>query len=441
MVIVNKILNVLIFLLAIAACIASILLHQRRIELRGRADFLAKIVAEVAEKVDGDADSNTSTEIGSVEVVNPELLTWETYHKSRKLEGENYVFTDWKNDVQKLTSHVEELFLLKVKMAENFVVLQEKVKLDLKTDADGNPVTPEAYEASLNSVLTFDDAVKPALDKVSKVLGRGMVLSEQLVKITASLQKAQEASNFDIFSDNDEDNSELKSNLSRIADQASDLFSRSQVLAKGYSDILKGLEPKGDNPRYYTPDFDPSVMLSENTEDINQGIQTLLADIEKINTMLHEGAVAASELKDARTKLAQLEKIQEDLNKENTELHNKVGKLQADTKRLEKQLEEYKELVGKDRNIMKAGFEASIMEANDRYDFFTINKGRKHGVKNNVEMIVVRDNQFICRAVIYKVLEGIAYCNILPTVRATTTGEGGKKTPIMPQPGDLVTVP
>ena len=63
MTIVNKILNVLIFLLAIAACVAAVLLHERRIELRKRADVMADILTKTAEITDGEGE--TSTELNA----------------------------------------------------------------------------------------------------------------------------------------------------------------------------------------------------------------------------------------------------------------------------------------------------------------------------------------------------------------------------------------
>ena len=75
MVIVNKILNVLIFLLAIASCIAAVLLHQRRLELRSRADFMAATMVKVADAIDG--GEGTTTDINSKDVITEEYLGWQ----------------------------------------------------------------------------------------------------------------------------------------------------------------------------------------------------------------------------------------------------------------------------------------------------------------------------------------------------------------------------
>ncbi|MCM8534195.1 MAG: hypothetical protein NE330_23735, partial [Lentisphaeraceae bacterium] len=89
MVVVNKILNVLIFLLAIAACVAAVLLHQRRIELRGRADFFQKVIANVAEKLDGDTDKNTATDINASQEIKEDILTWQAYHAAATEDGKH----------------------------------------------------------------------------------------------------------------------------------------------------------------------------------------------------------------------------------------------------------------------------------------------------------------------------------------------------------------
>jgi len=88
MVIVNKILNVLIFLLAIAACIASVLLYHRRVELRQRADHLAKVLDSVAKSVQGDGESETGlTPHDKVNLKNMDWKAYEKIYKSRKDTG------------------------------------------------------------------------------------------------------------------------------------------------------------------------------------------------------------------------------------------------------------------------------------------------------------------------------------------------------------------
>ncbi|MCM8527463.1 MAG: hypothetical protein NE327_13160 [Lentisphaeraceae bacterium] len=435
MVIVNKILNVLIFLLAIAACIAAILLHQRRLELRGRADLLSEVIADVAKKVDGDKDAKTSTEINATDYLpSKDVLNWQEYHKARQLEGENYVFKKFEENVRKLPDDVEKLFTLKKVMADNFIEFARinKGASGLAADAAEN------LKESLNSTLTFEQNVAPIITKNEKIIKRGEEFAERIVAITKALEKPQDVTNFDIYSDSDTDsNDSLKGSLDQIAKQASDLVSRSQVLAKGYEEVFKGFEPQGENPRYFQPNLNPQAMLSEDQNEIRNAIGTMYKDLVKVNTLLHERAVAIKQVDDLTQQVTVLNNVKEELNKENDMLKNENGRLKAENKRISTQLEELKELYVKDRNVMAPGFAAKVVESNDRFDFVVLNKGKKQGVKNNVEMVVHSNGKYICKVLVTKVLEESCVCDILPITRP----KDAQGNYLLPNAGDEAVVP
>lgn len=435
MVIVNKILNVLIFLLAIAACIAAILLHQRRLELRGRADLLSEVIADVAQKIDGDKEAKTSTEINATGYLpDKNVLSWQEYHKARQLEGEKYVFKKFEETVRKLPDDVEKLFTLKKVMADSFIEFAR-----INKGASGLAAEDaENLKESLNSTITFSDNVAPIIKKNEKIIKRGEEFAERIVAITKALEKPQDVSNFDIYSDSDTDsNDSLKGSLDQIAKQASDLVSRAQVLAKGYEEVFKGFDPQGENPRYFQPNLNPQAMLSEDQNEIRNSIGTMYKDLVKVNTLLHERAVALKQVDDLTQQVTVLNNVKEELNKENDMLKNENGRLRAENKRISTQLEELKELYVKDRNVMAPGFSAKVVESNDRFDFVVLNKGKKQGVKNNVEMVVHSNGKYVCKVLVTKVLEESCVCDILPVTRP----KDAQGNYILPSAGDEAVVP
>ena len=427
MVVVNKILNILIFVLAIAACFAAILLHQRRLELRGRADYFADVIANVAQKLDGDTEKNTATDINASQTINSDALTWREYKKAGTPDGK---FTKFEEKVSKLEEYTEQLFTLKVTMANTFMDVKDTIKYqgDLEDDA---------LIAALNSVDGFEQAAKPVISKITAVSDRGRILSERLVEISKAINKAQDASNFDTYTDKDTGNEELKSNLSQLTQEASKLYSRSQVLAKGYGDVIKAFDAEGDKEQYYSPDFNPQDLLSDETSEIQSGISTLYKDLKKVNVMLFERAVALKKVDELRIQVTTLESVKEELNRENDNLKNENGRLTAEVKRVNKKLATLEEIIGTQRGVMEAGFSAQVVEANDRFDFLVLNKGKKQGVKHNVEMVIHSNGKYICKVVVTKVLENSSVCDILPVTRPKDA-EGNF---LMPSSGDEAVVP
>ena len=86
---------------------------------------------------------------------------------------------------------------------------------------------------------------------------------------------------------------------------------------------------------------------------------------------------------------------------------------------------------------MDAGFTAKILEANDRFDFVVLNKGKADGVKNRVEMVVHSDGTYVCKVIITKVLEKTCVADILPVTRP----KDAQGNYIMPSEGDEAVVP
>ena len=445
MVIVNKILNILIFLLAIAACVAAVYLHERRTELRGRADYLADIVAKVAEKIDGIEEN--SSEIDSTkgsDAIVPDLLTWESYHKAREISGKEYIFTKWEDKVSKLPGQTEKLFELKIAMAKNYQIVQEAIKLDLGTlpTNEGNTLTPAEYLQALNSHLSFEEMVKGIPAKIKKVTGRGVLLAAELKTIYVNLQGTPEDGNYDIFSDKDnEENQELTTNLKLISDQASKLFSRSQILAKGYGNIIKAFDASQKDdvnlPQFYKPKFNPDDVLSDNLNTINTAVETLKEDLINVNKMLSDRVVYKAQLDKADDEIKRKDDAIADLNNESDQLKNEIGKVKANNVRISKQLAELKEITGSKRNVMRPGFAAKVLEANDRFDFIVLDKGRKDGVKNLVEMVVHSEGKYICKVLITKVFENSCVCDILPITRP----KDAQGNFILPSTGDEAVVP
>jgi len=242
MVIVNKILNVLIFLLAIAACIASILLNSRRQELRLRADHLQSVAISVADKLPGSDEDETGTGLDT-SYVNKKNLDWKAFHVARKLDAAGTAsFDDYENLINKLPGQVEELRVLKEKMALQFKSFANTIKYKGETE--------EGYLGSLNHMDSFEDNAKPVVGKVKMVTDRAVVLSAYLEKLSQALGHAQDLGNFDIYAEDDNKegaiNEALTSNLNDMQTQATQLMNRKNLFAKGYKRLTEAFNEDPD---------------------------------------------------------------------------------------------------------------------------------------------------------------------------------------------------
>ncbi len=92
---------------AIVAKLTKQKLAQRRLELRKRADYLAKIVQETATKLDDGSSSSEKTD--------NEALTWEQYHKK---ENNSEAFVPSDETIKKLAEDMEKLEKLKQQKKE-----------------------------------------------------------------------------------------------------------------------------------------------------------------------------------------------------------------------------------------------------------------------------------------------------------------------------------
>ena len=136
MILINKILNVLVLLLAVAACIAAVLLHERRIELRKRADVMADVITKAAKITDGSGE--TATELNTYSKVNEGTLDWESFHKARTEDGR---YDTWIANVKTIEDKMRLLYTMKADLADALIKTSENLEYK----------KPEDLRASMNS--------------------------------------------------------------------------------------------------------------------------------------------------------------------------------------------------------------------------------------------------------------------------------------------------
>lgn len=410
MTIVNKILNSLIFLLAIAACIASVLLYQRRIELRTRADLLAEAVSKNAEIADGNGE--TASELNTFEKLKKENLDWKSFHLARDEQG-NY--PTWKDNLLTVNEKLEKLYAMKVELADALIKVSENLEYQ----------KPDGMRSSLNSVNTYNAFIGEIHNQSEKIRSRDDRLATALAQLSKAIKKAQSEEDFKSLPDKNNTNQALEDNISQLVNNAGHLINRTQILAKGLTELNAAFEKDPDGEMLFTPKWNAEAFNSESVDEINVAFADVYKDLKFLNSQLYQLKVVNKQVDDQRVQIATKDNVIEELNKENDFLKNDNGRKKAEVARLEKKVKYLETHSSISNGLVAKQVKAKVSKVNDRFNFIVIDKGRLNGLVMNTKLLVHENGRYICRVKVSRLLENSAVCDILPNpVVAKPTDSG-----------------
>jgi FtsZ-binding cell division protein ZapB len=394
MVIINKILNVLVFLLAITACIAAVLLHERRVEMRERANVMAGILDKVATIVDGNGE--TSSELNVHAKVNEKELGWEKFHHAL---DENGQYPTWINQAATIEKSTESLFAMKIDLADALLKVSENLEYE----------KPEGLRSSLNSVNTFSTFTEKIYQQSARIRQRDDRLAQALVQVSKTIKKDIDVGSFKGLAAENKENEGLEKNIDVLLSHTGHLYGRANLLANGLSDLNKAFPADLDGEVLFSPKWSALDFQSESVEDLNKAFALLQNDLKTLNDKLYKLKVANGMIAGQRVKLARQSDTIEVLNMENDELKNTNGSLRASIKGLKKFIAANQ----KPKGISHKQVTAEVVEVNDRFNFIVINRGSEDGLVLQASMIVHEKGRFVCRVKATKVFENSAVCEIL----------------------------
>lgn len=396
---VNKILNALIFLLAISACIASVLLYQRRIELRTRADMLADAVAQNAAITDGSGE--TASELNASEKLQKKDLDWKSFHLARDEQG-NY--GKWKDNLVTVNEKLEKLYAMKVELADALIKVSENLEYQ----------KPDGIRSSLNSVNTYNAFISEIQNQSEKVRSRDDRLASALAQLSKAIKKVQSEEDFKFLPDKNNTNQALEDNISQLVNNAGHLINRTQILAKGLTDLNDAFVEDPDGEKLFTPKWNSEAFNSESVDDINLAFADVYKDLKFLNSQLYQLKVANKQVEDQRSQIATKDNVIQELNKENDFLKNDNGRKKAAIARLEKKVVELEKMNPNSDGLVAKQVKGKVKTVNDRFNFVVIDKGRLNGLVMNTKLLVHENGRYICRVKVSRLLDNSAVCDILP---------------------------
>lgn len=392
----NKILNILVLVLAICAVFFGFFLFQKRVELRRRGDTMAKMINRVA----GILDTNSGTTIKDQLVItrlelDPEINPDLSKHLKISLYHNNY----------KSLNAVLKPFAEQA----TTVVTQRDILGETLNDVIVSLETPEPDTFSADqfqNVSTYKVKVTDLLAIIKKVNDRDNALVKQLVESAGVVDFTLEADalkNLDDFA----------TPLSEFGTKISALKTRSSTYETHIASVCEILAVPA--PSLEGEDYSDALSTA------STAIQGFKDDFE----------ACKRDLKLTKDKLAETE------DKLNQEIE-KVAKLEEENDKLRKRIadilgdeEDPNAPAGKqDNKVLVKKLEGNILKVNKKWDFVVIDLGKEskknkmmRGIKNPKEinvslpegevMDVSRNNKYLGQIKIIRVNDNCAIADIL----------------------------
>ena len=469
----NKAINVLTLIFALAILVLGVSLFSKRYQLMDRGDKMASAIESVSQVLDD--KSNTNAPYASdLKDKKDNYFKSEKYPSERlrtvKLElkpkaagkSGDAVTEDQAEENTKSTLHHSNYntpgWLLKkrftgapvppqeskgenlkkqmelfIAQAKDIVAQRNKLGDTLKTVAD-KLCLPETFEQKqFYSVKTFAERDAKLIDLAESVNKRNDLFADALARIGSSLKEP-------IAEDFKDKSRELKfdelsTTLDKLVGDSEKVMKRSNAFADSIARIAKtlGLAAPTSN-ELKEKDYAGALTAAEN------GAKEVKDDLDKTKAEL---ARVKGELEDTRQQLADIEKKHNELGKKHDEANKLIAKLQklvyGDTTEGEdaqagKGPKEdgnlYEQLIGQ------------VLEVNKNYDYVVIDLGKnskfkrvlangksqelKAPVPENKEMFVSRGDKYIAKIKLVKVSDSCSIGNIVPGPRGGTIEIGDK---------------
>jgi hypothetical protein len=206
-------------LLAIAACGTALLLNQRRIELRERADVFATNIVESVVEIDGKTGSDTWLGDGIGDKINADQLGWEAYHTNPASVKEQ--LTKIKALMAKATEHRNQL--------SNEIL---RVGNAVKAPFDDK----DSVVRTLNQYGQTEDNVKLIVNHIEALEKREKEIVAQIVALSNTINKAIGAS--DINDPSTLEDQSYTTPLEKLNRNVKNLYDRANTLSNTFKEAI-----------------------------------------------------------------------------------------------------------------------------------------------------------------------------------------------------------
>jgi DNA repair exonuclease SbcCD ATPase subunit len=401
---VNKIVNIVVLVLAVACVAFGSMLFKKREQLRFRGDKMAAVIGKVSQTMDKESESDYAKKLSSAKLeLNDKKDTQAVENKGKTLHLTNYDNID--NVLKPFEKQVDEVVKQRDDLAGALNTVSETLKI------------PETYGVTVfKSLKTYADKKTSLLGLVEKVNTRDEAVIGQVVSSAGTL-----GFTVDVSALKDLDN--FRPPLSDFGAKVENFKKRLDNYASHISKICSILEVSA--PSLAGEDYSAELAGSEDrVKAKKEEFEQTKRDLASTKAKLQE---TEEKLSSAITKTAELEKQIASLNEAIGKYRKMIGGEDMD-KEPPQEAELAKKLIGK------------VLEVNDKWDFIVIDLGKNNKMhlgasKKEIfvplpegkKMIVSRGDRPIAEVKIVRVNESCSIADVIP----------GKKYGSI-QPGDKV---
>ncbi len=404
MAIANRILNIIILLMAIVAVAFGWKLFDRRKELRNRGDLYADTISKAATALDTDTNDKIASQVKADDAGAKGPLGWLAYHVDVKATSTG---TTTRGLMEKL-----------VKQADSVRGQRDALSGEIKKMSGiFNGLDPEV--TVLNDPTLFDKPSEEIQALMTKFKDRDDALTQLMVDFSQNLsvEGSEDLKREDIL-----DSQAYTKQGTSIKDRIEFILKRNE----SYSNALaQTVEKLGGEARLgVTPDAIREVNAAD-VERMIKGIETIMDTVREVDTLRVQ----------IKTVEEQLAKAKDDLDRANEEIAQQSIKIDSLKKLNEGHLIKITKLENRMRVLegrtVTAGaggrrYDGLVKKVNYDYNYIIINIGGEEKLIYGTQLTIARDREFICNVMVTKVYKKFAVAEILPENKQGEVLEGDR---------------
>jgi exonuclease VII small subunit len=392
MAVLNRILSFFILILAIVTLVFGFLLAERRNELRQRGDMLADAVAAVVETLDKGSETVYKKDIHA------ETLNWQ--HFATLKDPNSPTYDAFNNMMNNFRTQATDVVAQRDTLGSAIFDVAEIMEKDGIDKAALTKVPNEAYKEPIDVVK---EHLRDVHSRDEALISR---IEESALNIGHPMTK-------DILKNLDE----YETPLGQYVDDVKSLHKR----ATNYGDTLAQTVTVIDEF-----DFEVDVNKLKDETAYPDQLEAILSDFTNINETLKEYERNKVELEETKAELEKSITALEDATEQAARLDAKLANVEADLAVTLQKLEQLQGAQGGGQNDVAFDVVGKILEVNYDWNYVIVNLGAKNNLVPNIELTVAREQEFICKLFVTKVMDNYSVAEIMADRKLGTVIEGDR---------------
>ncbi len=399
----NRFLSVLILIFSLSAGVHGWLLFNARNDLRGHGDKMADAVSEAVKELDSRSGTDLQGNVHRKEIISSDgkpmpggTLGWEFYNDTRdpatktnqKFEG---YLEQFKNQVRVVREQRDNLAASIGQISGLFELGDENTEI-------------------LQKLNSYEDALTQIYEGLEKIKIRDD-------KIFSKIENAADKVGFPLEKNVLTDIETFEEPLQNLANHISKMNDR----AINYADAIAQAVTKID-----AHDFEVDESSLKDSSKYVVALTAILNDFDNINDKLKNYEKCKIEFIETKENLGRTVEALESADENYAAIQSKLASVENNYDALRKKYNVLVSEASGTQTTQLKGVEGKIINVNYDWNYVIINLGKKDNLPENLEMIVARDQEYICKVLVTRVFSNYSVAEILPKVKHGTAVEGDR---------------